>query len=551
MKTLQRFARAVSEEHIALAGLLLLALAVRVPIARLEHVLQGDEGAYLWLGKTLMSGGGYQFFGRPELHYTPGYPIVSGLVWLVVRDLELASKICFVLFGSLTILPVYYLARYMYGRLSGFVIAGLLAVMPVFTAHVFFWESMSEPLYFFLVFTAVWCAVVAMEHGRWWTYLLCGALFSAAYLTRPEALAYAALTAGYMLVVWLLGRRSLAHLAKIALVPLAFIVAASPYLIFLHRHLGTWSLTGKTWIAFVGHHALVEGDLVAFDRIVWGLDSTGLEVLYHSMEKFTKYSMWREIISNPQEFLMDTLRNVRQLDGLFLSKRVFPSFLLPLVGLGLFRSRWDVRRFRTEVYLFLMALLPALAMAVFTVDLRFYLGTLIILVIWAGHGVVGLGDWLVLTASRLFTGERIGEWVGRLRLATVCLLSIALAGYFLAVYPTMVEEGLGNKLFYYKQVGLWLGEHSRPEERIMSRGAIPAIYAERFWVPFPHADYDEILRYARAHQVEYWVINEREFRLMRPHLAFLADAAQLPAELEWVQGFEGPAGLTVVLRMRE
>ena len=551
MKGAARFVRTVLAEHLLLAGVLLLALAVRVVVARQDHVLQGDEGAYLWLGRTLMSGGGYQFFGRPELHYTPGYPIVSGLVWLAVRDLELASKICFVLFGTLTILPVYFLARRMYGRLSGLIIAGLLAVMPVFTTHVFFWGSMSEPLYFFLVFAAVWCAVWAMERGPWWAYLLCGALFSAAYLTRPEALAYVALTAGYLLLLSMLERRPLDGFAKIFPMLLIFLGVASPYLLFLHRHLGTWSLTGKTWIAFVGHHALVEGDLVAFDRIVWGLDSTGLEVLYHSMEKFTKYSMWREIISNPQEFLVDTLRNVRQLDGLFLSKRVFPSFLLPLVGLGLFRSRWNARRARNEVYLLLMAVLPALAMAVFTVDLRFYLGTLIILVIWAGHGIVELGDWLALTASKLLSGERLEQWAGRLRLAAAGLLAVVLAGYFLIMYPMLIQEGLGNKLFYYKHVGLWLGEHSRPAERVMSRGAIPAIYAERFWVPFPHADYDDVLRYARAHDVDYWIINEREFRLMRPHLAFLADAAQLPAELEWVQGFEGPAGRTVVLRMRK
>lgn len=538
-------------ERFILVMLMLLAFGVRLAIARMDHVLQRDEGAYLWLGKTLVTGGGYQFFGKPELHYTPFYPLVSGLVWLLVRDLEIASKVCFVLFGALTLVPVYLLARRMYGWQSGCVAAALVAVAPALTSHVYFWGSMTEPLYFFLVFSGIYLSVLALEGNRWWTYPAAGALFSLAYLTRPEALAYIALTAGYALLVRLTCSKGQAWrpICETFLMALAFIVLALPYLVFLYNHLGRWSLSGKTWIAFVGHRALVEGDLVAFDRLVWGLDSTGLEVLYHSMDKF-KYSLLDEIVHEPAQFVRDVLRNLRQMDGVLLSKRVLPFFLLPLLGLGLFRSQWSLQRRREEIYLVLMAVLPAIAMTVFTTELRFYLGSLILLLLWIGHGVVEFGIWVAETASVGIKEWRLAERVNMgWQAGTVIACTLALVAYFVAVQPAVVRDGLADKRFHYKAVGQWLAEHSRPDEIVMSRGAITAIYADRQWVPFPYANYDEMLAYARAHGVNYVVVHKQEFELMRPHLAFLADPTQLPSELQFLYRHEGQQGTTVVLRL--
>ena len=105
--------------------------------------------------------------------------------------------------------------------------------------------------------------------------------------------------------------------------------------------------------------------------------------------------------------------------------------------------------------------------------------------------------------------------------------------------------------FNYKAVGEWLAQNTPPDATIMSRGAIPAIHADRNWEPFPHATYDEVMAFARRHGVDYMVVNSEEFEIMRPQLAFLADPAQTPAELEWVFDYEDQAGTTVVLRLKE
>ena len=73
---------------------------------------------------------------------------------------------------------------------------------------------------------------------------------------------------------------------------------------------------------------------------------------------------------------LDVLHNLRQMDGVLLSKRVFPFFLLFLLSLGLFRTRWGDERRLLEPYLLLLAVVPSLGLAVFTIDLRFYHGIL-------------------------------------------------------------------------------------------------------------------------------------------------------------------------------
>ncbi|MGQ9666640.1 MAG: ArnT family glycosyltransferase [Anaerolineae bacterium] len=539
------------QERWIVAGILLVALAVRVLVARLPHVLQGDEGAYVWLGKTLLSGGGYQFFGKPELHYTPGYPVVAGLAWLVVRDLELASKICFVLFGTLTVVPVYLISRRVGGRSASLLAAALVAVSPALTSYVYFYGSMTEPLYFCLVFWGLYAVLITVEGGQWPAYLLAGLAFGGAYLTRPEGWVLLVLSVGYLVVQALgpqqgRGRR----LAGVGVMTAAFLLISLPYLVYLRQHLGYWTLTGKTWVAYIQQLTLAEGKFQAFDEISWGLDSTGREVMYHSMEKFTHYSLLGEILRDPWSFLRHLLQDVRELDSIFLSKRVLPFFVLPLIGLGLFRTAWDRRRLKQEAYLGLIIAGTLASILVFTNHLRFLLGLLIIFLMWAAHGIVELGSWLGETVANLGHKAEASRRAQQWKQGAILAGGVLLCAYYLAVLPAAIQDGLSSQHFYYKEVGEWLKDNSPANARIMSRGAIVAIHAGRFWVPFPHASYEEVLRFARENQVDYLVVNQHEFELMRPELAFLSDPSQAPAELEAVLIHHSKQGLTVVYRLK-
>lgn len=542
-------------DRLILAVILFIALVVRLWVASQPHVLQGDEGAYVWLGKSLVTGGGFQFFGRPELHYTPGYPIVAGLAWLVVRDLELASKICFVLFGVLLVIPVYLLSRRLYGENTARLAAGLVAVAPPLSSYIFFYGSMTEPLYFFLVFAGIYASEVAMEEGTLWRYAAAGALFGMAYLTRPEGWIFPVLTACYAVLAGLIRHRRLPtrHLAGAGLLLAAFVLVALPYLLYMHGQLGRWALTGKSWMAYIQQKTWMERDLIAFDKMSWGLDSTGQEVMYHSAERFTHHSLLDEIRRDPQGFFASVFSHIREIDSVFLSKRVLPFFLLPFIGLGLFRSPWKSRRLQHELYLWLTAGATTLALLVFTTQLRFYLGIWVILLLWVAHGVVEFGGWVgdTMAGWKGTVSDKAAAHARRWQGIVTAGLGVLFCAYFLVVQPAAVKDGLASQRLYYEEVGEWLGDVTPPGTRIMSRGAIVAIHAEREWVPFPHAEWDEVLRFARQNDVDYIVVNEHEFEVMRPHLAFLGDPAQAPPALEPVFILKDNQGRTVVYRLKE
>jgi len=91
-----------------------LALLIRGILVQPERVVWGDEPFYLWLGRNWATGQGYQFVGHPDVHHGPLFPMLAGLIDRLVGNLEVASDIIYVMFGSLLVWPVYGMAREVY-----------------------------------------------------------------------------------------------------------------------------------------------------------------------------------------------------------------------------------------------------------------------------------------------------------------------------------------------------------------------------------------------------------------------------------------------------
>ncbi|MGQ9667364.1 MAG: glycosyltransferase family 39 protein, partial [Anaerolineae bacterium] len=125
------------------------ALILRAVLASPARVVWGDEPFYLWDGCNLATGRGYTFFnGRPDVYLTPLYPLVIAGLYLILHNLELASRLCYMVFGAALVLPIYGLAKEMYGRRPAVIAAVLLAVYPALTSAELYWGTMTEPLYF-------------------------------------------------------------------------------------------------------------------------------------------------------------------------------------------------------------------------------------------------------------------------------------------------------------------------------------------------------------------------------------------------------------------
>ena len=564
---------------LTLFGLGLWAAAVRFfALAQPQRMVWGDEPFYLWLGRNWLTGQGYSFTGYSDVHHTPMYPLLSGLFYLLTRNLvigeaatasrhllgeanamELASNICYVLFGVLLVIPIYLLTKEMYGRRAAVVSAGLVAVYPAISTAPLFWGTLTEPPYYFFVYTGLFMVLLAMrrepriergmEYRRWWGFLLAGMCFGLAYLTRPEAVAYVAVGGAVIVLVRLFEKRLLrrATVTSLVIYVVGFLLFFLPYVYYVYRVTGSWMVSEKAGVTFVTCIGLSESNTVAFDQATWGLDSTGLEVFFFSLESY-HVNMLDVIRAYPAEFVQLVLRNVRRFVGGLLSLELFSYYLLPLMGVAFFKAAWDKRRAKGELLL-LASLTPVLVFLLFFIQDRYIATLLPTLVIWLGLGVYELGVWLCDTVANLLAPRELRDFWRR---ALTALPVVALALLLALLQPRVIQQYTSTGSFRpeHRTVGLWLKDNVPPGSVIMSRYPAIAFYAESRWEPTPNASVPEVLKYAQANGVNYFVVDELEARDLRPQFLPLLGGENLPAELQLIHVDDSSSAKLAILILR-
>ncbi|MBM3190432.1 MAG: glycosyltransferase family 39 protein, partial [Chloroflexi bacterium] len=433
-------------ESVWLVHILLLALLLRAGSAALPRVIRWDEPDYLWLGKSLLTGNGYTITGVPELHYTPLLPLLAGAVYLLTGNPELGTSFWYVLLGAALCAPIYYLARRVYGPRVAWLSALLVALFPGLSSAILYWGTMTEPLFIFLVYCALWSIVEALHADRAGLYPLAGGLLGLAYLTRPEGMIWL-LSLGALILVGRALRRTLWRwrtLAMLALYALAFVILATPYAAFLHRHTGRWLGTGKLSITYDIGEAVMLRDPVLYDKVTASLDEASGEILWWSTRRFEQ-SLWDVLLADPRAFAARAWSNLRQAKGALSAPTLFPLFLLAPVVLGWFREPWTRRRLEHEAALWLVAL-PVISFLPFHVEVRFFAPAFPAMLIWIASGLWEIGDWFAETVAQWRFGDAPpdapradspGPWTS----AVVGLLTILLAVYFGLAHVRVIRAG--------------------------------------------------------------------------------------------------------------
>ena len=536
------------QEWWLVAAVIVLAAGLRVALASPQRVVWGDEPFYLWLGRNWLTGHGYTFTGYSDVHHTPLYPLLTGALYLVTHNLELASRIWYIVLGALLGLPVYLLARRMYGRPTAVVALLFVSLHPALTAGVIHWGTLTEPPYYLFIYTGLLAALLALEKRSAWAYAGAGAMFALAYLTRPEAIAYLAAVGGYFFLVRLLERQlfTRSEALRLAAYVAGFALFFMPYAVYVHGETGEWMISEKAGVTYVTSKSLAYSDVATFDRATWGLDSTGREVFFFSRQSYN-VSMVQTILADPQDFLRLFKRNVAQFAHLMISSRMIPIYLLPFLCLGWFRRPWDRDRVRREGFL-LISCLPVTAFLLFFIQERYIATAIPSLLIWAAHGVREGGEWLKETAAEI-TGRRIsGPKQGAALLMIPALVSVA---FFAVMIPRVdANTSLGSWNPAHRHVGLWMKANLPAGATVMSRYPAIAFHADAArWVPTPNATWPEIRPYAEAKGVEYFVLEEHEVRKLRPQLSPLLVPETQPPDLKEVyEDNEDPDNKLVVFR---
>jgi len=558
-----------------LLAMLLASLVLRTLVLHADRVVRWDEPDYLILGRNLFTGQGYTVSGRPELHYVPLFPIVTGVLYPLTHNMKLNSDIAFVLFGSLLLLPFYWLSKRLSGVRVAVMAAIFLCLFPALTAAVPFWGTMLEPLYLFVLFAAfaaIWLAweqqgsAAAPQRGSG-ACVAAGGLFGLAYLTKPEAILYVVLMFGLLLLGNAL-RRSLWNWRTILGILtglLAFVLVIWPYMSFLYQHTGRIMITGKLGVTYVAGQGAVDRDPGLYDRALSRLDEAEEEIIWFSPDRF-KYSIWDIIKADPLAFLRRTWQNINTLEELLFAREVFPFYFLVFLAVGWFAAPWDRSRAAKEVFL-VACVLPVLIFLPFHIELRYFAPMLPVLLLWLARGIVALAAWLQQTWENLRSASpplRYGDAPqpqaaehlglvrpgrGRLSLALSILLLILISTYFLVLQSRVVNAGLAGMNPSRRQAGLWLKANSPADALIMSRDTEVPFYAERRWAAAPNEEYERFIAYVRKRGADYLIVDEREVTVIRPQLRLLLDEASPPPELQHVYTADDARGKTIVYKV--
>jgi 4-amino-4-deoxy-L-arabinose transferase-like glycosyltransferase len=487
--------------------ILLIALGVRVYMLVTRAAVIENEGAgYGYMAETLLHGTTSQGGpSAPDIVDCWFYPFLIAGVSLVTQNTEIAVRLVALAFGTCLVIPVFYLARRLYGELPAFLAAGFVALHPLLIALSV--AGYSEGLQLTLVTSALYWVMRCRDGDAKWAWLWAGIFLGCAYLNRTEALAFPFLAILLLVAfnLWDKGNwRSVAW--KSAGLLGVFALFALPYVAFLTVETGSFRFEAKNKLNYTILRRELSG--MTYTEASLGIDEnlnpTGPLLDQNRYATYSPYpSTVREMLGY---FAQNASNNKYWIYNEIISSFALGSFLIfVLAAIGVLNAPWDRDRLFQEslllgVFLFTMLLL----LAVQSRQVRYTFPLLPFLIIWSSNGLAVVYRWANQTA-RLCGIERPARSVG--------IIAVTLPALFMLVCAASgtadIDEFKSGRPRHLpqKQAGLWLREYQPGPKRIVAGRTVIPFYAGGYQVLLPYADATLALRYIQKKSPDFIVLD--------------------------------------------
>lgn len=215
-----------SRETLLLAGLLMAALAVRLPHLMAPYVINPDAVDYISSAKALALGKWREGFRASHVSI---FPVLIALVQPFSGDWVWTARGISVLFGLITVTPLYLVARKLLGWPWAALPPLLYCLCPALTSYSM--EVVREPISWFILFAGLWALLRAQESGRPLWFLLAGAVFLLGAANRLDGLMALAVALAWLLGTGLSKRTLIGAIKRASLLMIPSAVALSVALI--------------------------------------------------------------------------------------------------------------------------------------------------------------------------------------------------------------------------------------------------------------------------------------------------------------------------------
>ncbi|MGB7294721.1 MAG: glycosyltransferase family 39 protein [Candidatus Aminicenantales bacterium] len=400
--SLRRNVRFDREAQLILAFSVLAFLFKLYLLSKRSLYLDPDEGYYLVLARNIFHGKAYGFNGLPNIIFPPVLPIAIAFVHFFVHDFQMSLNIITALSGAFLGIIVYLIARKKMspGASFGCFLLALFsqelnAFLPAALRYSQVLYRGSDILNCCLVLASVYFLIRLVEKNRYFPAVFAGFFLALAYLTRPE---------GFILFAGLLGMLvfmksfSLVALSwkRILSLVLVFLALAFPYVFYLKKVSGQWTLSGKISASQRYRAALLQviqkEDWQPFNRAHYSLNGAATEMndLYFGYHEAADEEL--EVPTDPAgKIICSNLR----LYGI-IPKTLVPWQLLLFFLLGLGGSLLRLIKKRSLPDMLLLSLVPySLVIEALSYPIpRHHLFLVPVVILYGGQGALFFSSWV-------------------------------------------------------------------------------------------------------------------------------------------------------------
>jgi len=498
----------LKSERTVIFSLFLAALLIRLIALDRIYLIARDGIHYVSLARLFMSGSIAEGLSHP---YHPLYPALTALAGMLTGDAALAGQLVNVILGSLAIIPLYVIGRFVHGPKGG-IITGIFFVFQPYCVR-FSVDVLSDPTFLFFFVLACYLGLKASggkEGGTWWG-LGAGVSGGLAYLTRPEGILLILFLLLWYFWRWLFGpkqqKRSI--IAVISCLLLGFVVFAGPYMFFIKTHTGKWQLSMKPSVSKI-LKPVDSGDDAAVPKISFANGSQTEErkpsVLAPAKpnESSTKPALWKSVTYPPLKFI-----------------ETYPYLLFLFLVVGLSAAcRKDGTQLARGLAAFLLAYILCLCYLYYSVSYvsrRHFLPPLVLSLPLASIGFWQVTEW-VADSIRRFDNKLCRLCAKHAAVVVMTLTVLTLA-------PKALKAQGADKL-PLKEAAAWIHENAlKPSPVVMSNEPLVAYYAAGTHLYIPALGYEAFMQFVRMNQVDFLVLGEKE---ITPGASFLR---QLPRDV--------------------
>jgi len=469
--------------------------------------LSSDAITYFQISRNILYAGK---LGWEALWATPLHSMIIAAVsyFTGINDLLTVSSLVSPLSAFLLVLTVYSLAVQIFDRRTALLAATITAMFP----HLISIAYSAEPEVTYTLFLTLSLAIFTAAIKRSSLLLACaaGVSFSFAYLSRSEGFLVMILL--FMVLSVIQGRRFYSSIVfRLCVVStMVFFLVSSPYLVFLKKHYGTFVLSPKAsyvmiWMKAATYH---DHDVSEAENVeLWGLNGEG-KLRWQEPKGID--DLFSYLMSHPGKSLSVYLDNlsheipgrIPNNSGMEHFPQLFPVYL-SLVALFALFGKWG--QFAREKKAILLApMLIFLVLPVFTTGWWKYLVPYLpLMLVMAAQGIFSLSTFV---AGKINEGER--EKIACL----LVIVAAALLGarFYLSMHQRNMpkNEDVVMRLQAAeagKELGGLARERFGPGRNFMAPWSKFVYYLDGFWTPTPLGSDEELLRYAKEHEVDYQV----------------------------------------------